>query len=71
MPINSTYSLAEPAPELRAVPSAGDPKRAPSMRGARMVEAALLIVAAIFFALHYVHLTADFPDHSPWMDWAK
>jgi len=71
MPINSTYSLAEPAPELRAVPSASDPERAPSMRGARMVEAAMLVVAAIFFALHYVHLTADFPDHSPWMDWAK
>ncbi len=21
--------------------------------------------------MHYVHLTADFPNHSPWMDWAK
>jgi len=25
----------------------------------------------MFFALHAVHLTADFPNHSPWMDWAK
>ena len=25
----------------------------------------------ILFALHYLHLSADFPNHSPWMDWAK
>ena len=31
----------------------------------------LLAVAAIFFALHFLHLTADFPNNSPWMDWAK
>ena len=34
-------------------------------------EAVLLLVAAIFLALHAVHLSADFPNHSPWMDWAK
>jgi hypothetical protein len=28
-------------------------------------------VAAIFFALHFVHLKADFPNNSPWMDWSK
>ena len=28
-------------------------------------------VAAIFLALHAFHLNADFPNHSPWMDWAK
>ncbi len=28
-------------------------------------------MAAIFLALHAVHLNADFPNHSPWMDWAK
>jgi 4-amino-4-deoxy-L-arabinose transferase-like glycosyltransferase len=32
---------------------------------------ALLVVAGLFFALHYVHLRADFPNHSQWMDWAK
>jgi 4-amino-4-deoxy-L-arabinose transferase-like glycosyltransferase len=37
----------------------------------RVVEAALLLVAAIFFALHFVHLKADFPNHSPWDDWSK
>jgi len=31
----------------------------------------LLTVAAVFFALHFVHLTADFPNHSPWVDWSK
>jgi len=37
----------------------------------RAVERVLLAVAAIFFALHFVHLKADFPNHSPWMDWSK
>ncbi len=31
----------------------------------------LLTVAAVFFALHFLHLTADFPNNAPWMDWAK
>ena len=71
MAINPTYSPTEPVPELRAVAPDGGSERVPSRRGVRMVEAALVMVAAVFFALHYVHLTADFPDHSPWMDWAK
>jgi len=37
----------------------------------RRLNGALLAVAAIFFALHYVHLEADFPNYSPWMDWSK
>ena len=31
----------------------------------------LLLAAAAFFALHAVHLTADFPNNSPWKDWSK
>src|SRR5580658_6234264 len=31
----------------------------------------LVAVAAVFFALHFIHLTADFPNNSPWMDWSK
>ncbi len=31
----------------------------------------LLLLAISLFALHYLHLSADFPNHSPWMDWAK
>jgi hypothetical protein len=37
----------------------------------KAVEAVLLLVATIFLALHALHLSADFPNHSPWMDWAK
>ena len=31
----------------------------------------MLAVAAVFLVLHGVHLRADFPNYSPWMDWAK
>jgi 4-amino-4-deoxy-L-arabinose transferase-like glycosyltransferase len=41
------------------------------MRLARAMEAAMLLIAGVFFALHFVHLKADFPNHSPWMDWSK
>jgi hypothetical protein len=37
----------------------------------QIAEAVLLLVAAIFLVLHAFHLNADFPNHSPWMDWAK
>ena len=44
---------------------------AASLRLLKIVEALLLLVAAVFLSLHALHLRADFPDHSPWMDWAK
>ncbi len=31
----------------------------------------LLAATTVFWALHFVHLRADFPNHSPWGDWAK
>jgi hypothetical protein len=31
----------------------------------------LLAAAAVLYALHFVHLNADFPNHSPWVDWSK
>jgi hypothetical protein len=34
-------------------------------------ESVLLLATAVFFTLHALHLSADFPNHSPWMDWAK
>ncbi|MEO6802536.1 MAG: hypothetical protein ABI197_04730 [Granulicella sp.] len=37
----------------------------------RVLRCALLLVAAAFLCLHLLHLTADFPNYSPWMDWAK
>jgi hypothetical protein len=42
-----------------------------SARIVRVFEAAILLVAGIFLALHAFNLNADFPNHSPWMDWAK
>src|SRR4051812_39224330 len=45
-------------------PAATDPS-------GRRIEIWLLLVAIVFLALHAVHLRADFPNHSPWMDWAK
>lgn len=42
-----------------------------SQRFLPAVEAALLLLASIFLILHGFHLNADFPNHSPWMDWAK
>ena len=38
---------------------------------AALVEFLLLAIAACFFLLHAIHLRADFPNHSPWMDWSK
>ena len=40
-------------------------------RRQQTVQIPLLLLAGLFFALHFLHLTADFPNHSPWMDWAK
>jgi len=37
----------------------------------RALNVLLLAAAAIFFGLHFVHLPADFPNNSPWMDWSK
>jgi hypothetical protein len=38
---------------------------------ARTLRWLLPAVAAVFFALHFLHLSADFPNNSPWMDWSK
>jgi hypothetical protein len=40
-------------------------------RASQLLAYVLLAVAAVFFALHFLHLTADFPNSSPWMDWSK
>jgi 4-amino-4-deoxy-L-arabinose transferase-like glycosyltransferase len=69
MPIDLTSTLA--APEVEADASPLRERLGWSASAARSVEAALLLVAATFFALHFVHLRADFPNRSPWMDWSK
>lgn len=38
----------------------------------RWAYAAWLLVLVVFAGVHFLHLEADFPNHSPWMtDWAK
>jgi hypothetical protein len=64
MPENPTSTLAGPVDQTRALPAAN---RLLATGAAR----ALLLAAAVFFLLHFVHLKADFPNHSVWMDWSK
>jgi 4-amino-4-deoxy-L-arabinose transferase-like glycosyltransferase len=61
----------KPANEMHTSSPVGYPAGARRIRVTRLVEAAALAIAAVFFALHFVHLRADFPNQSPWMDWAK
>ena len=68
MPMISTPALDEESRQTLTSPlQKGD---GPA-RVARIVEILLLLLAAVFFGLYFVHLKADFPNHSPWMDWAK
>ncbi|MBS1798346.1 MAG: phospholipid carrier-dependent glycosyltransferase [Acidobacteria bacterium] len=53
-------------------PSTSGPRPTrPFFSGARWLEVSLLTIAALFLLLHGIHLRADFPNHSPWMDWSK
>ena len=48
------------------------PSKSPrSVDRSRLLRWAILAVAAVFFATHFLHLNADFPNHSPWVDWSK
>lgn len=38
---------------------------------AKVLQGILLLAAMALFALHFVHLAADFPNFSRWMDWSK
>ena len=42
-----------------------------SSRLLKAIQVVLLLVSGIFLGLHTLHLRADFPNHSPWMDWSK
>ena len=37
----------------------------------RVLSRILLALSTIFFLLHFLHLSADFPNHSQWVDWSK
>lgn len=60
--VESGTAAQPPIPKVRV-------SKAPIV--ARLVESLLLIVAAVLLALHFVHLSADFPNNSAWMDWSK
>jgi len=36
-----------------------------------LAQITLFTIAGVFLFLHTLHLRADFPNHSPWVDWAK
>jgi hypothetical protein len=60
-----TQSPALQPPARERLSAAGRRLRANPMH------AALLLLAAVFYALHFAHLNADFPNNSPWSDWSK
>ena len=62
-------SLTPANPPARAARFSSAADRAVVLR--RVCHVLLLAVAAVFLCLHAVHLTADFPNFSPWKDWSK
>jgi hypothetical protein len=50
---------------------ADSPSPLPRFTAHAAIQPVLLLVAAVFLALHAFHLKADFPNYSPWMDWSK
>jgi hypothetical protein len=40
-------------------------------RISRYITWLLLAASAVLYALHFLHLNADFPNNSPWVDWSK
>jgi hypothetical protein len=61
-------TLAEPA---IADDTSPEPDRVDGGGRGRWVEWVLLAASIVLFGLHFFHLRADFPNYSPWMDWAK
>ncbi|MES2390619.1 MAG: hypothetical protein V4555_03185, partial [Acidobacteriota bacterium] len=59
------------APAHLDSPAASSPRPKSSVDASRFIVWLLLAASAAFFALHFLHLTADFPNHSPWVDWSK
>jgi hypothetical protein len=66
----SNDNLLSECAVMRPILIDANPKHA-RPRFAMRLHTVLLVVAAGFFALHFFHLDADFPNNSPWMDWSK
>jgi hypothetical protein len=71
MPDDSNSSAAPSPTPTPAAAATAVHRPARTITVSRAISLLLLAVSAVFFALHFVHLTADFPNHSPWMDWSK
>jgi len=69
MPEDSANPAA--AAVLDPEPAQAEPSSRRGLSASRILSLLILTVAAILFALHFVHLNADFPNHSPWVDWSK
>ncbi len=67
----SNSSAAAVITPQQASAAASAHRQITTITASRLISLLLLLASAVFFALHFVHLTADFPNHSPWMDWSK
>jgi hypothetical protein len=68
----STYPNPDACAALEAETAVALPvERSARISLSRILCIVMLAVAAVLFALHFVHLNADFPNDSPWMDWSK
>ena len=56
---------------IDSLPDVAAPSQRSSRVAVRAVEGVMLLLATIFLCLHAIHLQADFPNYSPWMDWSK
>ncbi|GAA3769865.1 ArnT family glycosyltransferase [Terriglobus aquaticus] len=68
MPIASAFN-GTGTEQVAAANAARDASRVRLLSRAAVV--CTLLVVAVFFALRFLHLRADFPNFSPWSDWAK
>ena len=66
---NSAVSAVIPSGSLQASPMPHP--QVSLITVARVLSLTMLALSALFFALHFLHLNADFPNHSPWVDWSK
>jgi hypothetical protein len=69
MPIDRT-PVEVSTPEISA-PDSGGTQPSGIAHAMRVAQAILLLVASVFLALHFVHLSADFPNYTEWRDWSK
>jgi len=63
-----TAHRAMPNSSIVPVAAGSLPRR---LGAASVLRWVLLGAAAVLYALHFVHLSADFPNNSPWVDWSK